>query len=383
MPPMRKWTINGDFLTLPPNGVARYGREVTCAIDDLLAAAGQLTDGLDISLATPAEGHDLRLRHIRTVHAPEFRTPRLPQAWVQFQLPQYVQGGLLSFCNLAPVAVARQIVCMHDAHTRIMPESYGGMFRLAHRVIMPALGRRVRAVATVSQHARRQLVALGIAREDKIVVASNGCDHALRWRAARSSRDYRNRRPFVLCIGQNQPYKNMDLIWSIAPALAARGIEVLVAGEGGGPDVLRHGPNVVPLGRVSDDELAAAMEAALCFVFPTRVEGFGLPAAEAMARGCPVVASTADAVMEICGGAAMHVDPDDPEGWAAAIIRLLDSPFERLAMVAAGRARARLYTWRGVAETWLGMMAAVDGVAAAGGERAHNPEARSPALAGI
>ncbi|GHE76225.1 glycosyl transferase [Camelimonas fluminis] len=362
MLPMRKWTINGDFLTLSPNGVARYAREVTTAIEDLLAAGGPLADGLEVTLATPVERHDLPLRHIRTVHIPEFRRPRLPQAWVQLQLPRHVEGGLLSFCNLAPVAVSRQIVCMHDAHTWLMPESYGRMFRLAHRVIMPVVGRRARAVATVSQHARRQLAALGVAPEDRIAVAWNGCDHALRWRASRSPRDYRNRRPFVLCIGRNQPYKNMDLIWSIAPALAARGIEVLVAGEAGGAEALRHGPNIVALGRISDDELAAAMEAALCFVFPTRIEGFGLPAVEAMARGCPVIASTADALMEVCGDAAIHVDPDHPDGWTTAIIRLLENPFERLAMVAAGRARARLFTWRGVAETWLGLMAAVDGV---------------------
>ena len=185
----------------------------------------------------------------------------------------------------------------------------------------------------------------------------------------------------MLCIGRNQPYKNMDLIWAIAPALAARGIEVLVAGEAGDAAALRHGPNIVALGRISDDELAAAMEAALCFVFPTRIEGFGLPAVEAMARGCPVIASTADALMEVCGGAAIHVDPDNPDGWTAAIIRLQENPFERLAMVAAGRARARLFTWRGVAETWLGLMAAVDGVPV-GTSRDAGAGAAAPAMAG-
>lgn len=362
----RQWTINGDFLTLAPNGVARYAREVTCAMDALLGAGAPLAAGLELTLVTPGQGHDLPLQNIRTVYAPEFRTPRLPQVWAQIQLPHYVQGGLLSFCNLAPVAVARQIVCMHDAHTWIMPESYGRMFRLAHRLIMPALGRRVRAVATVSHHARRQLAALGVAPEEKIAVAWNGCDHALRWQAQLSPRSYGDRRPFVLCIGRNQPYKNMDLIWAIAPALAARGVDVLVAGEAGGADAASRGPNIVPLGRIDDNELAAAMEAALCFVFPTRIEGFGLPAAEAMARGCPVVASTADALVEVCGDAAIHVDPDEPAAWTAAIIRLLENPFERLAMTAAGRTRARMFTWRGVAETWLGLMAMVDGVAMEG-----------------
>lgn len=358
----RNWTINGDFLTLAPNGVARYAREVTGAIDALIGAGDVRTRCLDVTLVTPVSAHDLSLRHIQTRHAPEFRSPRLPQVWTQLQLPRHVSGGLLSFCNLAPVSVARQIVCIHDGHTRIMPESYDPMFRLAHRVILPVLGRRVRAVTTVSGHARRQLVDLGIAPASKITVAWNGCDHATRWRSALSPRSYKERRPYVLCIGRNQPYKNMALIWSIAPALAKRGVDILVAGEAGGPETAKFGDNIIPLGRIGDDELAAAMESALCFLFPTRIEGFGLPAAEAMARGCPVIASTADALLEVCGEAAIHLDPDDRDGWAAAVLLLLDNPFERLAMVAASRQRAKIFTWRKVAEAWLDLMAEIDEV---------------------
>src|SRR5690606_15515557 len=104
----------------------------------------------------------------------EYARPRLPQFWVQCQLPFQVRGGLLRFCNLAPVSVARQIVCIHDLHTFIVPDSYGLGFRWAHRVVLPILGWRARRIATVSLHSRDTIAAYGIAPADKISVVYNG-----------------------------------------------------------------------------------------------------------------------------------------------------------------------------------------------------------------
>lgn len=162
MPRSRHWTINGDFLGLAPNGVARYAREVTEALDALLVEGVAGSEGLQVSLATPHPAAEPQLQRISVRHVPEYRAPRLPQFWVQAQLPRHVTGGLLSFCNLAPLAVRRQIVCMHDAHTWLMPESYGRLFRLAHHTLMPALGRRAEAIVTVSHYAGRQLAQLGV-----------------------------------------------------------------------------------------------------------------------------------------------------------------------------------------------------------------------------
>src|SRR5262245_14932576 len=138
---MRSWNINGDFLTLQPTGVARYAREVTLALDALVAEAHPLAAGLDLTLLAPRQPQDLPLCRIPTRVIPEFSRPRLPQVWVQLQLPRHAHGGLLSFCNLAPVFKRRHIVCIHDLHTRLMPDSYGRLFRMAHRVILPILGR--------------------------------------------------------------------------------------------------------------------------------------------------------------------------------------------------------------------------------------------------
>ncbi len=372
--PPRRWTINGDFLGLQATGVARYAREVTRALDGLLADGHPAADGLVVDLVAPCPADDaLPLGHIPVRVVPEWR-PRLPQVWVQVQLPRHVTGGLLSFCNLAPLSVARHIACIHDLQTRTTPESYGRAFRLAHRVILPRLGRRADIVTTVSEVSRQTLVDFDIASPERIMVVPNGSDHALQWRSERAALDWRQDRPFVLCIGRNEAHKNMSLIWRLAPHLDALGIDVVAVGSFDAAAL--DGPagrpaNIRCVGRVGDDDLARAFGEALCFLFPSRVEGFGLPAVEAMACGCAVVAALTPCLLEVCGAAALFADPDDIDGWLEAIGRLrhdddLNRRFRDL-----GRARADRYVWRETALAYLGLMRQVDGKRSADGRAAQ------------
>lgn len=360
----RCWTINGDFLALQPTGVARYAREVTMALDELMSECHPLTQGLRLAVVAPREPlGDFGLTSIPVHVAREYSRPRLPQFWVQVQLPFHVKGGLLSFCNLAPVAVRRQIVCIHDLHTRLMPQSYGRGFRWAHRLILPILGYRAAAITTVSNFSRDHIAGFRVAPLEKIAVAYNGSDHVARWNPDRSSIEL-GRRPFVFCLGQRQVYKNAELLLKLAPALDRMGLDLYMAGDLD-PALLdrlvpQRPPNLRLLGRVSDDDLAKALSRALCFLFPSRIEGFGLPAVEAMALGCPLIASTSPCLPEVCDDAALYADPEDADSWIRAIRQLLDEKGLRRRLIVKGLARARTFSWRAVAEAYLRLMADID-----------------------
>jgi glycosyltransferase involved in cell wall biosynthesis len=310
----------------------------------------------------PAQPLDLESIPVRVL--PEFRRPRIPQFWVQAQLPWAVRGGLVSFCNLGPVLVLRQIVCMHDAQTWIARDSYSWGFRLVHHLVLPILGHSSRAVTTVSRFSRDHLINLQVVRDDKLVVTYNGHEHALRWDPGRSDLDLQPERPFVLAIGRKEKHKNNELLQRLAAALERRGIDLNVAGDID-PAVLAGPGNILPpnvrlLGRISDDDLAKALDSALCFVFPSRMEGFGLPAVEAMARGCPVILSDTASLPEIYGDAALYAPPDDDAAWIDGVLRLRDDPALRRAMSHKGRERARAYSWRAIAEQYLELMARID-----------------------
>lgn len=111
---------------------------------------------------------------------------------------------------------------------------------------------------------------------------------------------------------------------------------------------------IVDMGRLSVDQLAAQYAQATCFVFPSRLEGFGLPVLEAQINGCPVVCSDIPVFREVAGEAAVFFDPRIGEKLAEAVA-LACEPSVRRHMVEGGRANARRFSWDRTAEQMLGV----------------------------
>lgn len=107
------------------------------------------------------------------------------------------------------------------------------------------------------------------------------------------------------------------------------------------------------LGRVDEERLDALYRCAEALVFPSEYEGFGNPALEAMARGCPVVATNAGSLPEVIGDAGLLVEPRRPRALAAAIARVLDDEELNSSLRHAGRERAKQFGWRDAGEALL------------------------------
>ncbi len=104
--------------------------------------------------------------------------------------------------------------------------------------------------------------------------------------------------------------------------------------------------NAIPLGYVSDDELARAYSGALAMIFPSSYEGFGLPILEAMACGCPVVTTREASLPEVAGeGAIFMKSPRDVGDLAGILKDLADDPDVRQRLIDKGLARARGFSW--------------------------------------
>jgi glycosyltransferase involved in cell wall biosynthesis len=107
------------------------------------------------------------------------------------------------------------------------------------------------------------------------------------------------------------------------------------------------------LGYLADRELRGLYQTAAGFVYPSSCEGFGLPLLEAMASGCPVAASTAGAIPEVAGGAALFFPPDGTDAMASALLRLLEDESLRRWLVDKGRQRVRDFGWADMARSTL------------------------------
>jgi glycosyltransferase involved in cell wall biosynthesis len=345
-------------------GVDRYAMEILAGIDTLISEKHPLTSGLALEILAPAVGS----RTPSFANIPLRLLPNAPgHLWEQFTLPCHLHGGgLLSLCNTGPVISKKQIVCVHDVNSRLVPESYGLMFRMAYRVLIPALGRRAAGFVTVSRFSQQTIARLGIRPAGEIELIHNGYEHVLEWNADRSALGGLDLvRPFVLLVGSKAPHKNIGIIYSIAAYLGGKGIHVVVAGgEDASVYAREYGvqlpPNVKHLGRVDDNDLAFLYQNALCLGFPSRTEGFGLPALEAMALGCPVISSDAASLPEVCGEAALYAPANNGSAWLAAIEKIAAEPALRQSLASAGRKRAQGFSWRRGAEKYLALMLALD-----------------------
>lgn len=156
--------------------------------------------------------------------------------------------------------------------------------------------------------------------------------------------------PYVLFVGTLEPRKNLARLVQAMALRRRRGYEelLIVAGADGWGGVGVGGePGVEYLGRVDDERLHALYTNASCVALPSLHEGFGLTAIEAMACGTPVAAARSGALPEVCGGAAVLVDPLDvgsiADGVTAAIA-------DRATLASLGRQRARQFSWTAAAE---------------------------------
>ncbi len=352
-------TINGRFLTQRTTGVQRYAREILGAMARILEADPSRYADLDFRLALPSDAGG---------NVPDWldfavpvRGRRRGYAWEQLELARQV-GVTLNLCNLAPVAARCKIVCIHDVNTYLAPYSYDWKYRAVQRVSTPLLGRTASAVVSVSHSSARSLADVGAVRDaGDVIVAPNGHEHALAWRpeAASLDLDAITRRPFVVMLGGRAPHKNLALARAIAPALSERGIDCIVTGglDGvfAGSAAADPGP-IHAVGHVGDDDIALLFSRALCLLFPSYVEGFGLPIVEAMALGCPVLASDCSCMPEICGDAALLRPPDEPAAWIAAISQLADDDALRSRLIRAGRERVRHFSWTSSAQIYLDLI---------------------------
>jgi glycosyltransferase involved in cell wall biosynthesis len=350
---IKPFSVNGRFLTQPVTGVQRYAREVTASLDGLLEAANNTA--LLCAPKTFVDGDIYK--------AIQFSAPSRMQGvmWEQFHLPRQRQGPLLNLCNMAPLAVRNQVVCIHDVNTFLRPESYSASFRLFYRVMLPLVARRVARVVTVSAFSASMISHhLGI-KNTEIQILPNGQEHVMRWEPSASFifGVHPPRRPYVLMISSRAKHKNLGLIVSMAEALDNLGLDLWIAG--GAPKIFSgvessHASNIKWLGFVSDDDLAALFSKALCLAFPSLTEGFGLPLVEAMALQCPIVSSDRASMPEVCGDAALFADPEDPRAWIAHFRDLAGSRSLRSELVEKGRLQAARFSWDRTAAHYRDLM---------------------------
>ncbi|MGD0107138.1 MAG: glycosyltransferase family 1 protein [Rhodopila sp.] len=332
----RTLLVNGRFFSQPLSGVQRFATEITTAL----------------RRRYPDEVTVLVPRGART-GAPFVKIVgrRGGQVWEQFELPRHIASGMLiNLGNTAPLLLSLQVVVIHDAGVFATPDAYSWQFRMWYKFAQRRFVHGGACVVTVSEFGRSELVRYLGARPETIGIVSEGADHMASIAADDSVIARLPPGRFVLTVGNLAAHKNLSSLSELAGRLAGRGESLVVTGSLPAGAYQRVGPEALPqpacyVGRVTDGQLKALYENAACLVFPSHYEGFGLPAVEAMACGCPVVASRIPSLQETCGEAAVYIDPNSPADIAARVCQVLDDTSLQAAMRENAKTRAGTFTW--------------------------------------
>jgi glycosyltransferase involved in cell wall biosynthesis len=349
--------FNGRFLAARPTGVQRVAEQLITHVDALLS------DGADArmwSLLVPHRANrQLRLRHIVESQSGRLRG----QLWEQLELPYLAKNKILvNLCNQAPIFHKGGVVMIHDVQSFLSPESYSRAFRMWYRFSMPRICAKADVVLTVSNYSREQMIRHRVASADKIKVIYNGVDHVAAIDADKCSLERWGLLPhsYIVALSSTQKHKNIPFLFDVFAQSISAHLKLVLVGEADRTAFERLGakppPNVLFCGKVSDAELRALYENALCLAFPSTTEGFGLPPLEAMFVGCVAVVAPCGALPEVCGGAATYVSPHDVVGWRQAIQTLDKDPAARAHFIDKGRRWAAQFTWKKSAEQLLAII---------------------------
>jgi glycosyltransferase involved in cell wall biosynthesis len=234
---------------------------------------------------------------------------------------------------------ARFVFTIHDLIHIETPEVSTPAKRLYYRTIVKPACRRAFRVLTVSDYSRSRILAWSGLPAERVVNVGNGVGHPFRPDGPR----YQPGFPYILYVGNSRPHKNLARLFQAFRGLARPDVKLVLAGTPGREIA-------------GDEELAAMYRGASFLVLPSLVEGFGLPALEAMACGTPVVVSRTPALAETTGGAGLLFDPLDPGDMARTMASALDDSDLRARMSAAGLERARCFSWDQVAARILAVL---------------------------
>ncbi len=277
--------------------------------------------------------------------------------YLHLMLPRVLDAIGPDICHytnfLAPVSEERPyVVTIHDMGVEVLRHAHPLTKREYTKRLIPRIARKARLIITNSEFSKWEIVRhLGIP-EDRIRVTPLAASGEFEPVGAQPVC------PYFLYVGNLEPRKNLERLIEAFARMPAKEHQLVIAGNrwyhGGAPEQkarsLGLNGRVQFLGYVPRADLPALYSGATALVYPSLLEGFGLPIVEAMACGAPVITSNNSSMREVAGEAAVLVNPRNIREMTQAMTRLAEDQSLRQELSAKGLKRAGEFSWRRTAE---------------------------------
>ena len=300
---------------------------------------------------------------------------RLPGFFTRIAAPRCDVFHISNLLRKSPSGV-RLSATLHDLTPWILPQCHTARMIAADKAFASRVLARAAGIIAVSENTKHDAVRILNLDPERIHVIYPGVSEryfGVTEQAAQSAAAlFDLHKPYFLSVGTIEPRKNLDTLltaWDSLPASFRQRYDLVIAGMPGwrsDATVARireasHTGQIRYLGYVPESAMPGLTAQAAALIYPSLYEGFGLPVAQAMAAGCPVIASAVSSLPEITGGAALLVDPQSAGEITAAILKMGDSDDLRTRLRAEGRVQAARFTWDSAAAASLRYFAKIAG----------------------
>jgi len=359
---MKKIAINGTMLNEKPNGIGIYGINVINGLENYFSKR----EGFLISVFSPSSfGLSESLNIVPAPKILKSSRFKLIAAlyrfyWNQISFFKFYKKFDLVFCFTAQgnFFLKNQVMVVHDLLALKM-KGLTKFQRFYFKNFLPFLLRKTKAVITISEATRKDIIQQLKIRENKVHVVPCGYNKELYYPESIKSSlikekyGYEN---YFLAVGPSFPHKNFErLILAYSeleksrqdenPLLIIGGFKAYINTLKKYVEKINPNLNVVFLGYIPLEDLPVFYRNAIALVFPSFFEGFGLPPLEAMASGCPVICSGTSSMPEVCGDAAYYFDPYNHTEIVVGMKKILDDSEFRQSLISKGLLQAERFSW--------------------------------------
>jgi glycosyltransferase involved in cell wall biosynthesis len=264
-----------------------------------------------------------------------------------------------------------RVITIHDVIPLRYRNDYDPITLGTLETVLASLDPKRDFATAVSQYTKNDFCDLSGFPPERVVVAPlSAADHFRPVTAENAIAEVRERygladKPFLLSVSNPQPRKNIPLLirsfYTVLRKLPSWDGNLVLVGNvtaGFGVNAIRYeiakepelSHRVIWAGGVSDEHLCYLYSSCRAFLFPSTLEGFGLPALEAMKCGAPVICSNTSSLPEVAGDAAIMIDPRDEMALANAIFDVVSNPARQRELAAQSLRRAASFSWKASAE---------------------------------
>jgi glycosyltransferase involved in cell wall biosynthesis len=270
-----------------------------------------------------------------------------------------------------PFAPCPVVTTIHDLSFEHLPETFKRRSRAQLRLTVRRTARKAALILTLSEFSRRDIIETYAVDPERVIVTPAAAPAHFKPIVDETELEKIRERygigaNYLLSLGSIQPRKNLTRLIEAFQRLRKSRLDdkppqLVIAGKRGWLDdevfraAQQDGLNesVKFIGYVPEEDLPALYSGAMCFVYPSYFEGFGLPVLEAMQCGAPVIAGNQTSLPEVAGDAALLFDPFDTRALGEAIARVIDHPDYRAELRVKGLKRAAEFSWIATARLTL------------------------------